>query len=113
MMSMPGRPLVQGPPSMNRGSLCHVRQPEQTCTSQVCYATHTRHMPSIAFVADDGWVDPEEVDMWSGLKRIGEKIFNFGGKNSIIEKGKPVVWASDYAKLKKEKGSKKKSGGKK
>lgn len=24
--------------------------------------------------ADMGWVDPEETDMWSGLKKIGSKV---------------------------------------
>eukprot|EP00195_Chlamydomonas_chlamydogama_P007873 CAMPEP_0202894892 /NCGR_PEP_ID=MMETSP1392-20130828/4185_1 /ASSEMBLY_ACC=CAM_ASM_000868 /TAXON_ID=225041 /ORGANISM="Chlamydomonas chlamydogama, Strain SAG 11-48b" /LENGTH=209 /DNA_ID=CAMNT_0049579717 /DNA_START=25 /DNA_END=654 /DNA_ORIENTATION=- len=49
--------------------------------------------------ADDGWVDPNETDMWSGLKKLNKKIFNFGGKAAEEDEyGKPIMWARDYEK---------------
>uniref|UniRef100_A0A7R9V7Y1 Uncharacterized protein n=1 Tax=Chlamydomonas euryale TaxID=1486919 RepID=A0A7R9V7Y1_9CHLO len=55
--------------------------------------------------ADMGWVDPEETDMWSGLKKIGTKILNFTGSNEQFREqyGKPILWASDYQRYKEEK----------
>lgn len=47
--------------------------------------------------SDGGWVDPEEVDAWAGLKKIGTKILNFTGK-SEREPLKPIMWATPYAK---------------
>ncbi|GAX84385.1 hypothetical protein CEUSTIGMA_g11807.t1 [Chlamydomonas eustigma] len=54
--------------------------------------------------ADEGWVDPEETDMWSGLKKIGKKILNFSGNNDEYREqyGKPILWAKDYEKYKQE-----------
>lgn len=37
--------------------------------------------------ADDGWVDPEEVDAWAGFKKIGEKLLNFGGQKKQVSTG--------------------------
>lgn len=54
--------------------------------------------------ADEGWVDPDEVDMWSGLKKLGSKIFNFSGKKPESQIGKPILWASKYSKYKAEQG---------
>lgn len=53
--------------------------------------------------SDAGWVDPDEQDMWAGLKKIGTKILNFSGK-SQDEYLKPVVWATPYTKRKGEEG---------
>eukprot|EP00879_Flechtneria_rotunda_P002229 GHRR01002416.1.p1 GENE.GHRR01002416.1~~GHRR01002416.1.p1 ORF type:complete len:208 (+),score=54.95 GHRR01002416.1:1294-1917(+) len=47
--------------------------------------------------ADDGWVDPEETDAWSGFKKIGEKLLNFTGQTKKQEQ-KPIIWASQYNK---------------
>lgn len=55
--------------------------------------------------ADDGWVDPNETDMWAGLKNIGKKILNFSGNNDEYREqyGKPILWARDYEKQKNQK----------
>lgn len=67
--------------------------------------------------ADDGWVDPEETDMWAGLKKIKTKILNFSGNNDVFdaEYSKPILWARDYNKMQQEKERKEKEnkGGKK
>ncbi|KAG1659697.1 hypothetical protein FOA52_004336 [Chlamydomonas sp. UWO 241] len=54
--------------------------------------------------SDMGWVDPDEVDMWSGLKKVGSKILNFSGNNDEYDKqySKPILWASDYQKFKED-----------
>jgi hypothetical protein len=59
--------------------------------------------------ADEGWVDPEETDMWSGLKKIGKKILNFSGNNDEYREqyGKPILWAKDYEKYKQERDAEK------
>lgn len=54
--------------------------------------------------SDDGWVDPDETDAWAGFKKIGEKLLNFGGQTKKQEQ-KPIIWASQYEKYKREKGS--------
>lgn len=58
--------------------------------------------------ADEGWVDPNEVDMWAGLKNIGKKILNFSGNNDEYREqyGKPILWARNYEKYKKDKEAK-------
>jgi hypothetical protein len=50
-------------------------------------------------------VDPEETDMWAGLKRVGSKILNFSGNNDEYRQqyGKPILWAKDYERYKQEK----------
>eukprot|EP00198_Chlamydomonas_reinhardtii_P006669 XP_001696005.1 predicted protein [Chlamydomonas reinhardtii] len=47
--------------------------------------------------SDAGWVDPEEQDAWSGLKKIGTKILNFSGKSEPTEL-KPIMWATPFTK---------------
>ncbi|KAG2436007.1 hypothetical protein HYH02_011720 [Chlamydomonas schloesseri] len=47
--------------------------------------------------SDAGWVDPEEQDAWSGLKKIGTKILNFSGKSEPQEL-KPIMWATPFTK---------------
>ena len=39
-------------------------------------------------------VDPEETDMWAGLKKVGSKILNFSGNNDEYRQqyGKPILW---------------------
>lgn len=34
--------------------------------------------------SDDGWVDPDETDAWAGLKNIGKKLLNFGGRKEEV-----------------------------
>ncbi|KAJ9522785.1 hypothetical protein QJQ45_019820 [Haematococcus lacustris] len=60
--------------------------------------------------ADEGWVDPEEVDPWAGFKNFSKKFLNFSGKEPESQVGKPILWASEYSKqqLSKEKGRSKK-----
>ena len=41
---------------------------------------------------DDGWVDPEEEDMWGSFKNIGKKLLNFGGKPAESQQGKKIIW---------------------
>ncbi|MEW5307353.1 MAG: hypothetical protein WDW36_009757 [Sanguina aurantia] len=48
--------------------------------------------------SDDGWVDPEETDMWGGFRKIGEKLLNFGGQKAPDKTQKPILWASSYGK---------------
>ena len=45
---------------------------------------------------NEGWIDPEEMDGWSGLKKIGSKILNFSGNNDQFDAqySKPIMWAS-------------------
>lgn len=64
--------------------------------------------------ADDGWVDPDETDMFAGFKKIGKKILNFSGNNDEYREqlGKPILWAKDYERQKGEKEKEKKKGGK-
>lgn len=59
--------------------------------------------------ADDGWVDPDETDMFAGFKKIGKKILNFSGNNDEYREqlGKPILWAKDYERQKEEKEKKK------
>ncbi|KAG2497490.1 hypothetical protein HYH03_004643 [Edaphochlamys debaryana] len=47
--------------------------------------------------SDAGWVDPDEQDAWSGLKKIGTKILNFSGKSEPTEL-KPIMWATPFIK---------------
>ncbi|KXZ47774.1 hypothetical protein GPECTOR_33g656 [Gonium pectorale] len=47
--------------------------------------------------SDAGWVDPDEQDAWSGLKKIGTKILNFSGKSEPAEL-KPIMWATPFTK---------------
>lgn len=53
--------------------------------------------------ADMGWVDPEETDMMAGIKNFSKKFLNFSGKSEPQGEMKPIVWASDYQKYKKDK----------
>lgn len=50
--------------------------------------------------ADDGWVDPDEVDMWAGFKALNKKVFSFGKKEPTPEDAEPkkIIWASQYGK---------------
>ena len=34
--------------------------------------------------SDDGWVDPEETDMWGSFRNIGQKLLNFGGVKTPV-----------------------------
>ena len=53
--------------------------------------------------ADDGWVDPEETDMWGGFKKISQKILDFGQVKYDKPGEKPIMWASEYEKQRKNK----------
>lgn len=57
--------------------------------------------------ADEGWVDPEETDMFAGFKNFGKKFLNFTGKEPESEQGKPIIWASQYEEYKKKQQQKK------
>ncbi|KAF5837860.1 hypothetical protein DUNSADRAFT_3753 [Dunaliella salina] len=46
--------------------------------------------------ADDGWVDPEEVDAFAGIKNFGKKFLNFGMRREEPGEQKPIIWASKY-----------------
>ncbi len=46
--------------------------------------------------------------MFAGIKRAGKKLLNFGGNPVEDQRGKPILWASDFGKKKKEDGDKQK-----
>ena len=91
--------------------------------------TFKLEMYSYGYVLMMVQVDPEETDMWAGLKKISTKvrtivcclpiscvrvgflifmppqILNFSGNNDEYREqyGKPILWAKDYEKYKQDK----------